>query len=140
MELLRHRAIAFLDVLGFSNRLVSTSLASLHAVHSGFTDHAKALIFDSIDSRPAPPDKNFASARFLFDSAVLVSRPLAHPTAASSFFLATNDLLRLSFGAQMPLRGCIGIGDFLEDAERGLFYSNVMPKLVSAEKEQEWSG
>ena len=49
-------------------------------------------------------------------------------------------LLELAFLRQLPMRGCIGIGDVLVDNTRGIVLSSVMPTLVKAEKNQDWTG
>jgi hypothetical protein len=73
----------------------------------------------------------------------LVSRPLEGDdgiVSACDFLSAIELLFVQGLNDGFPLRGCIGFGDLVDDLQRNIFLSQTLPKLVSAEKEQEWTG
>src|ERR1700690_1120015 len=136
------RFIAFLDILGFSNALETRSLAELHETYGRLIDEARSRIFEQ-DAGSPEKQKNFDKAQFLFDSIVLVSGVLDEaegPVNAANFINAVCLLFEEGLTSGLPLRGCIGLGDLLDDSRRGIFLSPIFPALVKSEKEQEWSG
>lgn len=141
---LEGRLVAFLDILGFSNRLTSTPISELHDLYSALIDDVNTTIFGDqtlVDAETKAT--NFDKAQFLFDSVVLVSHPTTGSGSAGrvwNFISGVACLMEKSYARQLPLRGCIGFGDFLDDDERGIFLSACFPEIVRAEKEQEWSG
>lgn len=142
--LMRQRLVAFLDVLGFSELLRKRSLLDLHQEYARLIDEARSKVFDQIARSPEGEvrQSNFDFAQFAYDSIVLVSRSLDEdgPRSAFHFFAATCQLMETCAGRKMPLRGAVGVGDFLVDAERQLFLSPVLPELVELEQLQEWTG
>jgi hypothetical protein len=143
---LAERLIAFLDILGFSQRLKEDPLESLHERYSLLIDEANKKVF-------SPPSisehnlgtllPNFDYAGFHSDSVVLVSKDLTGeraPEGAFSFVAAIAVLLEEGFAHRFPFRGCIGFGNVLLDEERRILLSDVLPALLSMEKLQEWSG
>lgn len=143
---LEGRLLAFFDILGFSHRLETMHASELHALYASLIDEAQDTVFEPVKSaHPKGPKRtpNFDRARFLFDSVVLVSRDLAvgdWKRTVTDFVGACVLLMEKSFGLALPLRGCIGFGDYLEDAERGIFLSRAFANMVRAEKRQAWSG
>lgn len=144
-EILSQRLIGFFDILGFSDRLRTMEITDLHHLYAKLIDDVKNTVFSS--EILGTPDKqrkaNFDRANFLFDSIVLVSRDLnSEPIspAAHDFLMSCSSLMEKSFAMQLPLRGAIGFGDYLEDSERNIFLSSEFANLVRAEKAQEWSG
>jgi hypothetical protein len=138
-EVLSSRLVAFLDILGFSERLTQMSLPDLHREYAELIDYARTSAFGASSTQ----GDNFAFAQFVFDSLVLVSHPLSGDDGAKStfnFVAATVQLLEEAFRRHMPLRGAMGLADFLHDRERAIFLSPVFPSLVVAERSQEWCG
>jgi hypothetical protein len=143
--LLPQRLIAFFDILGFSDRLGSMPLTDLHALYVQLIDDVRMTVFSSeVIGTPQKPSKsNFDRANFLFDSIILVSRDLSDEHAGGAihdFLMSCSLLMEKSFAKQLPLRGAIGFGDYLEDTERNIFLSPEFANLARIEKDQEWSG
>jgi hypothetical protein len=133
------RLIAFLDVLGFGERLESEPLRDLHRDYAALIDEARTAVID----RNEAGQTNFAHAQFAFDSIILVSHPLSSdegPKAVFHFIGAIAQLLENAFARRMPLRGAIALGDFLIDENHQIFLSGEFPKLVRAERVQDWCG
>ncbi|HUS68838.1 MAG TPA: hypothetical protein VMZ28_30085 [Kofleriaceae bacterium] len=144
-SLLKQRLIGFFDILGFSNRLATMELDEARNLYARLIDDARLTVFSStsVIDRAAVRRPNFDRAQFLFDSILVVSHPVDGASAGAqtfNFTAALVDLMEKSFALQLPLRGCIGLGDYLEDSERSIFLSRVFPAIVAAEKSQEWSG
>jgi hypothetical protein len=136
---LENRLIAFLDVLGFSARLESEKIESLHRQYSSFIDEAKNATFFSVQGDNTGR-KNFDFSQFLFDSIVLVSCPIEDIYNVNNFISAVSLLLELGFKNKLPLRGAISQGNFLHDDERNIFLSERFPELAKFEIKQEWAG
>ena len=135
-----NRLIAFLDILGFSTELETRDMRDLHRHYSQLIDRANAHLFDNSAHGVAG---NFARAQFLFDSVLLVSHPLddGHATESTFNFLgAAALLLEWSLEGKLPLRGAIGVGSLLEDPERNISLSAIVPSLLKEEREPQWSG
>lgn len=134
-----NRLIAFLDVLGFSARLESEDIASLHQQYSSFIDEAKNATFYATQGDNTGR-KNFDFSQFLFDSIVLVSCPIDDVYNVNNFVSAVSLLLELGFKNKLPIRGAISQGNFLFDGERNIFLSERFPELAKFELKQEWAG
>jgi hypothetical protein len=143
--LLPQRLIAFFDILGFSDRLRSMPLTDLHALYVQLIDDVQQTVFSS-EVIGAPQESrrlNFDRANFLFDSIVLVSRDLSDERAGAAihdFLMSCASLMEKSFAKQLPLRGAVSLGDYLEDTERNIFLSPEFVNLARVEKDQDWSG
>lgn len=144
-ELLRGRLIGFFDILGFSQRLQDMELFALHHLYAELIDDARSTVFNSkiLGLSEGQTKANFDRASFLFDSIVLVSRELSSDfgrPAIHDFLMSCSTLLEKSFAKQLPLRGVIGFGDYLEDDQRNIFLSREFAEMVRTEKAQDWSG
>lgn len=143
--LLEDRLLAFFDVLGFSAKLVERGERGLHSTYANLIDEVRKTVFSSTQHSAGgetAPRANFDRAYLFSDSIVLVSGPLTdggHP-AIFHFIGSCSLLLEKSFEAGLPLRGCIGRGDFLDDPQRNIFLSSAFPRIVKTEGVQEWSG
>jgi hypothetical protein len=137
--LLENRLIAFLDVLGFSGRLERDDLIDFHTQYADFIDAAQTATFYGAQGDNTGRT-NFEYAQFLFDSIVVVSHPVDDVFSVNHFVGAVTLLLELGFKSGLPLRGAVGLGNFLLDQERGIFLSECFPALVRMEKRQEWAG
>lgn len=139
MRILKNRLIAFLDVLGFSRLLETKTLTEVHEQYSSFIDQAKTMTFyQTVGDNTGRT--NFTFAQFLSDSLVVVSNEIDDVYNVNSFIAAIHYLLEIGFVNRLPLRGAIGISDFLIDDDRNIFMSKCLPTLVKLEGEQNWSG
>lgn len=141
VEVFENRLIAFLDVLGFSQRLASETPAGVVEMYCGFIDEANKKVFSQKNHfDEVTPLSNFAASKFVFDSIVLVSHPISDPRNISNFIFATTLLLESGFTAKFPLRGAISIGDYVESVSNGVFVSEEFKNLFSCEQNIDWSG
>lgn len=142
--MLSDRLVAFFDILGFSERLRTMDIADLHRLYAELIDDVADTVFNPQILGLQPQRKsNFDRANFLFDSIVLVSRDLTVDfgrPAVHDFLMSCASLMEKSFALQLPLRGAISFGDYLEDPERNMFLCREFADLVREEKAQEWSG
>jgi len=133
------RLIAFLDVLGFGRRLES-DLEGTHAKYAELIDLARKEVFQNQPGYLLRYQANFAKSVFIYDSVLLVSHPTDEAGAVGHFLLATTFLLERAFAAGLPLRGCIGFGDFLCDDDRHIYLASNSKVLVEKADAQDWSG
>ena len=145
MEIFTNRLIAFFDILGFSERLRSMDLTTLHSLYSELIDQVSKSVFNQeVLNQPGVATKsNFSKAQFLFDSIVLVSKDISgenYNSNVNDFIFACSSLMEQSFERALPLRGVIGLGDYLDDRERNIFLAREFADMVHLEKQQEWSG
>lgn len=139
MEKLENRLIAFLDVLGFSRLLTSIPIEEVYRKYSAYIDEAKTKTFyESTGDKTGRT--NFAFARFMSDSLVVVSNDISDVYNVNNFIAAISYLLEIGFTSNLPLRGAIGKGSFINDEERNIYLSERLPELVRLEGSQEWSG
>jgi hypothetical protein len=144
-EILSQRLIGFFDILGFSDRLRTMEITDLHHLYAELIDDVRSTVFspEILGTADKQLKSNFDRANFLFDSIVLVSRDLASEQigpAIHDFLMSCASLMEKSFVKQLPLRGAISFGDYLEDSGRNIFLSREFANLVRMEKAQEWSG
>jgi hypothetical protein len=138
-RILHDRLIAFIDVLGFSEKLRTQELEKLHGEYAEFIDQARNKTFYKSDGDNTGRT-NFEFSQFLFDSIVVVSNPVNDVYNVNSFVTAIQFLLELGFQTGLPLRGVISRGDFLLDDARNIFLSSRFPDIVSCEKQIEMVG
>jgi hypothetical protein len=114
----------------------------LHREYAALIDEASQSVFEqqAIAGSPEPHVSNFQKSQFLFDSLVVVSYPTSDVKNICKFVLSCLLLMEKAFGRGFFLRGCISLGDFLDDPGRDIFLSSQFPRLVRAEKAQEWLG
>jgi len=138
---LNNRLIAYLDVLGFANRMQVESAFEVVAQYSQFIKKADEEVFNPVDKlKDGSKVSNFAQAKFVFDSIVLVSHPIGDPGNVSKFIFATILLMELGFCRRLPLRGAISLGDYLETADHAVFVSPAFKRLFSEEQKLKFSG
>lgn len=141
VAILESRLIAFLDVLGFSSRMEKESPKAVVEHYSKFIHEADTAVFKPTNLLASgPPVANFAVSRFVFDSVVLVSKPVKDPLNVSSFIFAIGLLMERAFADELPLRGAISLGDYVESTESGIFVSPAFKRLHSMEQQLDWSG
>ncbi|KAF0191656.1 MAG: hypothetical protein FD165_1379 [Gammaproteobacteria bacterium] len=131
-----------LDVLGLSAQISNES--GLHATMEKYGElivHARDKIFVSRSTAfPEHDAHHFEATNFVFDTLVLVSHSIDRRGKAAGFMSAVSNIMSVFSLANLPLRGAIGVGDYLYDDKTGLFLSDVFRKLDDAIKQQEWAG
>jgi len=137
-----NRLVGFFDVLGFSERLQRGDLRVLHDQYGTLIDRVSNEVFEQTvkTSGSSQRRSNFARSKFLFDSVLVVSHSVEDISNVDRFIMACCLLMEESAIAGFPLRGAIGNGDVLEDPNRGMFLSRVVPSLLAREQQQEWTG
>ena len=141
MKYLEHRCIALLDVLGLSRRIrTKDGLTETLHIYCEAIEYFKSTFKATSASSFEPNNKvpNFDAADFVFDTLVVVSRPLEEPDGAVLFFNAVSGLIAHFARIGMPLRGAVGIGDYAREGE--IFLGTIFKELSTAEKCQEWAG
>jgi hypothetical protein len=141
IKVFENRLIAFLDVLGFRERMRRETPKKLIEIYGQFINEANEQVF----TNEAPPDiqeseGNFATTKFVFDSIVLVSHPITSPQNISKFILATIVLMEKAMQENLPLRGTITKSNFIEDSKNNLFVSEAFKALSVLEASIEFSG
>lgn len=136
------RLIAFLDVLGFGNRMQNESTISLVQEYAKFIEDADKRVFSppNILAKEHTLVSNFATSKFVFDSIVLVSHPLDDTTNICNFIMATIELMESGFINNLPLRGAISLGSYVEDTTNGIFISPEFKVLHAEEQRLQWAG
>lgn len=138
-----NRLVAFIDILGFSQRIQTVPIEQVHRVLSTFIDRAKRDVFFQQQDVPGVSGEkmfNFEVMQFAFDTLILVSGNPSHTYADANFIFACNQLMRSAAEVGLPLRGVIGCGDVLSDLSRDMLLSSSFAHLAKMEKEQEWMG
>ena len=135
------RLVALFDILGFGTRLKTDPLAQVRRHLRFFIRdiRTQALTNSSPNIQPEDDD-NLESARFVFDSVLLVSHPIDNPRHVHNFIFACISLLESGFKHRFPFRGSITLSDIFSDEETGLVIGDQFPELRDAEAMQEWSG
>lgn len=137
----KQRLIALFDILGFGSRLKSEPLADLRRqLRTLIRSIRSEAVTNIATNMPSEDDDNLESARFVFDSVVLVSLPLDDPRNAQKFVYACIRMLEIGFVHRLPFRGSITIGDLFTDEETGLLLGDQFPELRDAEQMQDWVG
>jgi len=139
IQRLDNRLIGFLDILGFSQRLESSTLESIDEIYNGLIEDANSNFFDppTREGSKDPILKDLSVSRFMFDSVVLVSEDITENRYVNNFIGGVIHLMESAYVRQLPIRGCVGVGDVLIDDSLDVILSPVFPKLVRLEKTQD---
>jgi hypothetical protein len=137
----RNRLVALFDILGFGSRLKHEKLADLRRLLRSFIRTIRSeAITSTATNLTAEDDDNLESARFVFDSVVLISHDITASQNTQKFIYACIQLLEFGFIYNLPFRGSITLGDVFTDEETGLVLSDQFPELRDAEQMQQWMG
>ncbi|MDP3329698.1 MAG: hypothetical protein Q8S60_15530 [Parvibaculum sp.] len=132
-----------LDVLGFDSKISSSAanLLNIMQEYVPLTRDAKtaALSPRPVEGSPSTPPPNFEIAEFVFDTLVLVSKPIS-PKSVGDFILSTCELMEKFFAHQYPLRGAISLGSVAVDQEPHIFLSDAFKRLSRYGDAQNWAG
>lgn len=135
------RLVALFDILGFGTRLKNEPLANLRRHLRSFIRKIRSESLTNTASHINPEDEeNLETARFVFDSVLLVSHDTSVLKHVGNFVFACRSLLELGFVNRFPFRGSIAVGEVFNDDETGLLLSNCFPVLRDSEKIQDWTG
>src|SRR4051812_18163010 len=81
-----NRLVALFDILGFGNRLQTDSLASIRRDLRLFIRTIRSEAFTNTSPSIAPEnDDNLDTARFVFDSVLLISHEVSNPRSIHNF-------------------------------------------------------
>lgn len=142
MEVYNDRLIAVLDVLGFSKKIETPcQLEFITKQYASIIQTAKQYAFNTqaIKGSPDQPTTNFEFGEFVFDSLILLSKPIT-PHSVSDFIFATTQIMENFFIKEFPLRGAISFGDMCLHKEPHLFISNKFKNLTECGNQQDWTG
>ena len=142
LQVLDNRLIAFLDVLGFQSWMDKESTEDVVKMYGQFIADADKTVFNPPNILPDADDliSNFASSKFVFDSIVLVSHPIEDANSICHFIMAIIQLMENGFTNNLPLRGAISLGNYVEDKANGIFVSSVFKTLHTEEQRLQWAG
>jgi hypothetical protein len=149
--------IAFIDILGFKNKIKNKSVKELYELMSGFTESSSAVIAGSMsedDQGNLFLDWNTRGIRAMFISdSIILYKKINDPSQRMSDELLTlidsvSTLLQVALEKDLPLRGAIGCGelaihaDLSENGEVSLsmVWGEALADLIDLEKSFEWSG
>lgn len=139
--------IAFIDILGFKNKIKNKSVKELYELMSGFTESSSAIISPF-------QDWNILGIRAMFisDSIILykkINDPLQRMSDELLILIrSVSGLLQIALEQGLPLRGAIGCGELAISsyrAENGevslsMIWGEALADLIDLEKQFEWSG
>lgn len=139
---LDNRLIAFLDVLGFASRMDNETAVNVVKEYGKFIADADKTVFNPPNMLSDDVDRvsNFATSKFVFDSIVLVSHPIDDPKNICNFILAIIQLMESGLLNNLPLRGAISLGSYVEDRANGVFVSPEFKRLHFEEQRLQWAG
>jgi len=142
MQLYENRLIAMLDVLGFSQKIKRPEQLSLVVQqYAELLRSAKEIAFSpkAVEGSPSQPEPNFEIAEFVFDTIVLVSKPIdVH--SVKDFIFATTHLMEKFFALGFPLRGAISQGNVVAEEDPHIFLSETFKELSNVGDAQNWTG
>jgi hypothetical protein len=131
-----------LDVLGLADQIADRDglLRTMRTYNLNVVEAEAKIVISQSTMDPAHDAKTVDVVEFVFDTLVVVSRPIEERGAAGAFMGAVSALMASFASSNMPLRGAIGVGDYLLDEATHIFLSDVFKKLSNAINAQEWSG
>ena len=138
----KRRLVALFDILGFSQRLQTDSLAKVQRELRQLIRQSRSKSFTELATTEGKEvdDDNLEHVRFAFDSVVLISLDTTEGRNVHKFIFACVAMLELGFNHRFPLRGSITLSDVFVDEETGLILGDQFPHLRDGEAIQEWSG
>lgn len=149
--------IAFIDILGFKNKIKNKSVKELYELMSGFTESSSAVISEFVsedDQGNILLDWNILEIRAMFISdSIVLYKKIKDPLQSMNDELlilirSVSALLEIALKIDLPLRGAIGCGELAihsDRAENGevslsMIWGEALADLIDLEKQFEWSG
>lgn len=137
----QHRLVALFDILGFGSRLKTEKLSDIRRqIRRLIREIRSEAVTTTATNLGSEDDDNLESARFVFDSVLLVSHDTADPENVRKFIFACITLLERGFLHGFPFRGSLTLSDVFSDEETGLLLGDQFPELRDGESMQDWTG
>jgi len=143
---LKNRAVAFLDILGFKDLISKYSADNIAEKYSRVIDMTKSFNKDIFPDSKEPSlftskskDNRWCISKIFSDSIILV----AHDDGEESclrLLIYVWKLLQASLSMQMPFRGGIGYDEMFVDETKEIFLGRALTKAYELEGSQEWIG
>ena len=140
------RTVAFLDILGFKNKIETTPLDKLSGEYEQVIAQARAFLGCSIPqgSHPSLFQSRAANVpwctQYVFsDSIILISKGDTEANCLE-LLIYTWRLCQFFLCAGMPLRGGISYHEMYSNPESGLFLGKALTSAYKIEAEQDWIG
>ena len=144
--MLKYRAVAFLDILGFKDLIGKNSAEKVAEKYSRVIDMTKSFNKDLLPDYEGPSlfeskstDKRWCISKIFSDSIILV----AHNDKEESCLRLLIYVWRLSqacLSMQMPFRGGIAFDEMFVDEEKEIFLGRALTKAYELEGAQKWIG
>lgn len=140
-------ALAFLDVLGFSDRVQRIGLDAIYRHY----DELIRLVRDKaggkfvLSALPAGEGGMVPVSGWLlvehayFSDTILLWYPY-HPAMSMPFYDVCLDFVCEALARELPMRGCITFGDAIMDRKKGIFLGNPIIEAARGEAAQSWLG
>lgn len=140
------RTVAFLDILGFRQAVLTTPLSELvdkyerRIAEADWMNHSRSLVSGSPSLFPDhPPDAPWCQKFIFSDTIILVSLDDKDVSALKLLVYAWR--LSQSFIAfQMPLRGGIAFGELHSNPQRNICLGRALTTAYDLERSQAWVG
>ncbi|MFP7224868.1 hypothetical protein SFC42_17465 [Priestia filamentosa] len=141
------RAVAFLDILGFKNMLMTTPLDELSEKYESLVEKADIM------NRPLSP--NDEKLPYLFPNHPLDQRWCVKNVFSDSIILVSEDesvdsvlkllvyswrLMQFAIASGMPFRGGIAYDEFYINEKSNIFLGKALTDAYALETKQQWIG
>jgi hypothetical protein len=136
------QTVCLLDVLGFENQLKSLGLDGVHAKYTKLIEYVKKQT-GGVDIVPTP-DRHVAVGWLVIGNAYF-SDSLLFWTRYSkislpSFTHCIAEAICFGLEIELPLRGCIAVGEAILDVDSGVFLGYPLVEVARGERFQQWVG
>jgi len=140
-------ALAFFDVLGFSERVGRIGLDAIYRHYDELIKlvQAKAGGRVIVSALPAGDGGMVPVAGFLvvehayFSDTILLWAPY-HPASSLPFYDLCVEFLCEALMRELPMRGCIAFGEAIMDRKQGVFLGHCIIEAARGEAAQTWPG
>ncbi|KQU22389.1 hypothetical protein ASG61_23070 [Bacillus sp. Leaf75] len=141
------RAVAFLDILGFKNMLLTTPLDELSAKYENLAEIANLMNRPlSSNSQETPslfpnhlPNQRWCYKNIFSDSIILVSEDESEESVTKLLIYCWK-LMQAAISLKMPFRGGIAYDDFYINEESNIFLGKALTDAYALETKQQWIG
>jgi hypothetical protein len=139
------RAVAFLDILGFRNKILNTPLDSLAQEYEALTSTVQAYVRPMrMDGHPTlfpnrPSGVPWCTQFFFSDSIILVANADSDD-ACLELLLHVWRLSQTLLARGLPLRGAIDYDEMYSNPSTGVFVGKALANAYAAEGIQDWIG
>jgi hypothetical protein len=143
---LSHKAVAFLDILGFRNALARLELSELAKKYENLIQLAEAFNNPSWYSSSQAslfPDHEIGSAlceRFVFSDSIILVSVDKQPINILKLLVHAWRLSQIFLVAKLPLRGGVAFGEMYTNAKLNVCLGKALTKAYELEQKQDWIG